>query len=199
MQFDMFSIEDKEVIIDQDGKATYYPDFLENNYFDILKSQLDWRQDQITLFGKTHDVPRLQAWYGDKDAKYSYSGIQLDPLPWNETLLEIKKEIEASHGLSFNSCLCNLYRSGRDYASWHSDDEIELGQDPVIASISLGETRKIVFKHNFDKGVEKIEKDLADKSLLIMEGKLQHFWKHQLNKTAKKVGERINLTFRTIR
>lgn len=198
----MFGNQEKEEIINEDGLVTYYPDFLhgikEQCDFNLLKNSIEWKQDKITIYGKTHDVPRLQAWYGDPGTNYSYSGISLTPLEWTPELLEIKKFIEGELGLQFNSCLCNLYRSGRDYAAWHADDEPELGPNPTIASVSLGETRKIVFKHKSNKGLEKVELDLDDKSLLLMEGKLQHFWKHQLNKTAKKVDERINLTFRRI-
>lgn len=202
MQFDMFGNQDNSKVIDKDGLATYYPDFFhsikESSQFDLLERAIEWKQDQITLYGKTHDVPRLQAWYGDPGTDYSYSGIKLSPLEWIPELLEIKKYIEGELGLHFNSCLCNLYRNGKDYAAWHSDDEAELGIDPIIASVSLGETRKIVFKHKKDKGLEKVELELEDRSLLLMEGKLQHFWKHQLNKTAKTIGPRINLTFRKI-
>jgi len=202
MQFDMFGSQDKEVIIDRDGLATYYPDFFhlikDDCQFSILESSIIWKQDQITLYGKTHDVPRLQAWYGDEGADYAYSGIKLERLSWTPELLVIKKYIEGELGLKFNSCLCNLYRDGKDYAAWHSDDEKELGPEPTIASVSFGETRKIVFKHRSDKGIEKVELEMEDRSLLIMEGSLQHNWKHQLNKSAKKMDARINLTFRNV-
>ncbi|EQC51046.1 oxidoreductase, 2OG-Fe(II) oxygenase family protein [Bacteriovorax sp. DB6_IX] len=202
MQFDMFGNQDKLTVIDHDGEAIYYPDFFSNysqeNLFEKFKELIAWRQDQITLYGKTHNIPRLQAWYGDKGAEYAYSGIKMERLDWESNLEEIKKYIEGELGLVFNSCLCNLYRDGKDYAAWHSDDEKELGATPTIASASFGETRKIVFKHKSDKGVEKVELELEDKSLLIMSGPLQHNWKHQLNKTQKKTDARINLTFRHI-
>ncbi len=199
MQFDMFGNQEKQVILNQDGLATFYPEFFSENYFDKLNAAINWKQDEITLYGKTHNIPRLQAWYGDDGVSYSYSGVELKTEKWIPELLEIKKFIEGELGLEFNSCLCNLYRDGSDYASWHSDDEPELGNDPVIASVSFGQERKIVFKHRTDKSIEKIEQNLTSKSLLIMEGRIQHFWKHQLNKTAKRVDQRINLTFRLVK
>ncbi|MDD0853476.1 alpha-ketoglutarate-dependent dioxygenase AlkB [Halobacteriovorax sp. GB3] len=195
---DLFLSEDYKIVLDRDGEVRYYPHFLEDDYFDLLNSQIEWRQDQITLYGKTHDVPRLQAWYGDEGVEYGYSNIPLSPKPWTKSLLEIKSLVEQKTGHHFNGCLCNLYRTGRDYASWHSDDEPELGRNPVIASVSLGDTRKFVLKHKTNKGIEKVEIELEDKSLLLMLGSLQHHWKHQLNKTQKAVGPRINLTFRKV-
>jgi alkylated DNA repair dioxygenase AlkB len=197
MQFDFFAKESQE-LINKDGLSIYYPNFFETVDFDQLKYSIQWRQDDITLYGKTHPVPRLQAWYGDDGKSYSYSSIKMEPLPWNEELMQVKKEIEIFSGDAFNSCLCNLYRDGKDYVAWHSDDEKELGRNPVIASASFGEARKILFKHKTDKGIEKVEKVIEDNSLIIMSGALQHHWVHQISKTSKKVGERINLTFRQI-
>ncbi|RZF20940.1 alpha-ketoglutarate-dependent dioxygenase AlkB [Halobacteriovorax vibrionivorans] len=203
-QFDLFGestqeTSDEVVYNLKDAKIIYYPNFFGRTKvdFEALKNSLNLRQDQITLYGKTHDIPRLQAWYSN-DMEYSYSGIKLLRNDWNKELKTIKDEIEAITGESFNGCLCNLYRDGRDYASWHSDDEESLGRNPVIASASFGETRKFVLKHRFDKSCEKVEIELEDRSLLIMKGATQHYWKHQLNKTARKVGPRINLTFRRI-
>lgn len=202
-QFGLFGeeiSEDKEVVYKlKDGHLIYYPDFFSKTKvgFDELYSSLNWRQDKITVYGKTHDIPRLQAWYSD-DRDYSYSGVILERNPWNESLKIIKNEIEKVIAQDFNGCLCNLYRDGNDYASWHSDDEESLGRNPIIVSASFGETRKFVLKHRFDKSCEKVEIELGDKSLLLMKGTTQHYWKHQLNKTARKVSPRINLTFRKI-
>ena len=140
------------------------------------------RQDKITLYGKTHDVPRLQAWYGDEGLSYSYSGIKLNPLTWTPELLDIKFKIENLVGEEFNSVLINKYREGKDYAAWHSDDEKELGQNPTIASLSLGSERMFHLRHKENKGLETLKIALENGSLVIMKGKLQHYWKHQLAK-----------------
>lgn len=195
---DFFLTDDYKILCDHDGEMRIYYDFFEKDYFPLLNEEINWSQDKITLYGKTHDVPRLQAWYSDEAINYSYSGMKLHSNHWNNTLLEIKNKIEEKTTHNFNGCLCNLYRNGRDYAAWHSDDEKELGRNPVIASVSFGEQRRFVLKHKTNKGLEQIAIDIPDRSLLIMSGPLQHYWKHQLNKTAKKVGPRINLTFRKI-
>lgn len=206
-QFDLFSShldnnEKEEIknLIPIDGEVYYFKNFFKEVNFKEIEESINWTQDKITLYGKTHNVPRLQAWYADSEnLKYSYSGIHLKVNLWQKNLDEIRTQIEVGQKLNFNSCLCNLYRTGSDYAAWHSDDEVELGKNPVIASASFGATRKIVFKHKNDKGIEKIELELEDNSLLLMKGNLQHYWRHQLNKTSKNVGPRINLTFRNIK
>ncbi len=201
-QFSLFENSSKKIIIDDGGVVEYTPLFFSSTesqkYFEELRRELAWRQDEITLYGKTHPLPRLQAWYGVESAKYKYSNISLDPLAMTQTLEEIKRSVEAQTGAQFNCVLANLYRSGADYAAMHSDDEVELGKNPNIASISFGATRKFRLKHKFDKGVETIDIDLEDGSLLSMKGATQHNYKHMLVKTAKPVGERINLTFRFI-
>jgi alkylated DNA repair dioxygenase AlkB len=162
-----------------------------------LIDQLDWRQDQITLYGKTHDVPRLQAWYADAGLTYTYSHIKLEPTPWNELLLDLKKRIEDSCQAEFNSVLCNYYRHGSDYVAWHSDNEPELGQEPVIASLSFGATRKFVLREKRDKK-KKIELNLKSGDLLLMSGKTQELYEHQISKTKKEKEGRVNLTFRQV-
>ncbi|MCH2043066.1 MAG: alpha-ketoglutarate-dependent dioxygenase AlkB [Saprospiraceae bacterium] len=187
----------------EDGELTFYDQFLNveeaHNCFALLRKNLAWRQDSIKMYGKELLIPRLQAWYGDQSARYKYSGILLEPLAWTPTLLELKKRVEKACNTKFNSVLVNLYRDGKDSMGWHSDDEPELGENPVIASLSLGATRRFSFRHRQQKDLAKIRMDLLDGSLLIMRGKTQHYWQHSLPKTAKKVGERINLTFRSIR
>ena len=163
-----------------------------------LDQEIQWRQDHIRIFGKTMALPRLTAWHGDPGKGYCYSGISMSPKPWTEALLGIKAKAETAAGTRFNSVLLNKYLDGRDSMGWHSDDEPELGPDPVIASVSFGATRRIVLKHKFDKTLETISTDLTDGSLLLMQGAAQRVWLHQVPKTRKAVGMRINLTFRTI-
>jgi alkylated DNA repair dioxygenase AlkB len=150
----------------------------------------------MNMYGKEVLFPRLTAWYGDSDRPYSFSGITLNPLPWTEELLKIKKKIETKTSAIFNSVLLNKYRDGSDSISWHTDDEKELGKNPIIASVTFGGTRNFQLRHR-DTG-EKINLELSHGSLLIMQGELQHFWRHQIPKTKKQVDPRINLTFRVI-
>jgi alkylated DNA repair dioxygenase AlkB len=151
----------------------------------------------MNMYGKKIDFPRLTAWYGNNDKPYSFSGITLQPLPWTSEILTIKSKIEPIAKTEFNSVLLNLYRDGNDSISWHTDAEKELGINPIIASVNFGATRKFQLRHIKTK--EKLEIELTHGSLLIMQGELQHFWQHQVPKTSKVVGERINLTFRVIK
>ena len=169
-----------------------------NKYFDIIQKETPWRQDKITIGGIERNIPRLQQWYGD--GKYIYSGIVMEPLPWTDSLLEIKSKIEKEFEMldfDFNSVLINLYRNGDDAVGWHSDSEPELGKDPVIASISLGASREFILRRN-DDHKEKISFDLTNGSLLLMGGRTQHYWKHTLPARKKIKEPRINLTFRKI-
>lgn len=183
-----------------DSEIFYYPHFLNaieaNRYFGTLREIVPWQQDFITIFGKTHPQPRLTALYGDKP--YSYSGLTMNPNPFNSELLDIKAKIEGATQLEFNACLLNLYRDGRDSNGWHADDEKELGKNPTVASLSLGQERIFHLKHRYNKAL-KHKILLKHGSLLLMQGNTQHNWLHQIPKTAKPIEERINLTFRVIR
>ena len=155
-----------------------------------------WRQDKITVFGKTHLQPRLSAWYGDE--AYSYSGIRLEPQPWTSTLLRLRRCVENMVGEEFNSVLLNYYRNGDDRMGMHSDDEPELGSRPVIASLSLGETRRLLFRHRGRRDLETVRLALPDTSLLLMRGETQRYWRHGINAEKKAAGARVNLTFRKL-
>lgn len=183
-----------------DADIHYYPDFVPNadDGMQRLMTEIAWRQDTITVYGRPVLIPRLNAWYGDPQAHYSYSGLALQPLPWTETLLLLKGQLEQFLGERFNSVLANRYRDGNDSVSWHSDDEEELGKMPLIASISLGATRRFSMRHRNYRSLRPVHLDLQAGSLLIMRGPTQRFWYHQLPKTKTPVGERINLTFRQI-
>lgn len=169
-----------------------------DKFFHALLNDIFWKQEKIKLYGKEVDIPRLTAWYGDSGKSYSYSGISMMPAPWTDTLLEIKERVDREARVRFNSVLLSLYRSGQDSLSWHQDDEPELGEDPVIASVSFGATRSFQFKHKARKELRKVSIDLTHGSLLIMKGPTQRYWVHQVPKTPRSVGPRINLTFRVI-
>ncbi len=182
------------------GEYIFIPGFYDSDqadaYLNELLREVEWKQESMNMYGKEVKFPRLTAWCGDQDKPYSFSGITLNPHPWNPTLLEIKQKIEPLCQVEFNSVLLNRYRDGKDSISWHTDAEPELGHNPVIASVNFGATRKFQLRHRNTK--EKIELLLGHGSLLIMQGEMQHYWQHQVPKTKKVLGERINLTFRHI-
>jgi alkylated DNA repair dioxygenase AlkB len=178
-----------------------YPAFFSaaeaDRLFREIRESTAWRQDTIKFFGKAVDVPRLTAWYGDEGTRYTYSGIENVALPWTRPLLEVKRAVEAPAGVAFNSVLLNRYRTGRDSVSWHADDEPGFGERPVIASVSFGATRTFQLRHKRRKDL-KASVELTHGSLLMMRGGTQANWLHQIPKTSKAVGERLNLTFRRI-
>lgn len=162
-----------------------------------LTAETGWRQDSITLFGKTHKQPRLHAWVGDAGCAYTYSGLRMEPDPWTPLLSDLRARVEEIAGARFNSVLLNLYRDGADSMGAHADDEPELGPRPVIASLSLGAERTLSFTHRARRHAA-LRLPLAHGSLLVMAGETQTHWKHAISKTARAVGPRINLTFRQI-
>jgi alkylated DNA repair dioxygenase AlkB len=149
------------------------------------------------MYGKVIKTPRLTAWYGDRDKEYIYSGTKHYPIPWAKELLQIKARIEPIAGVKFNSVLLNYYRYANDSVAWHSDDESELGVNPIIASVSFGQVRRFDIKHKQDRN-QKYSIYLENGSLLIMKGDLQHNWVHRIPKSAKPLKARVNLTFRVI-
>lgn len=184
------------------GEAFLFSHFFSNAecevyYHDLLNS-INWRQEPIKIFGKEVMQPRLTAWYGEGDKAYTYSGITMQPLPWSNTLLAIKAKIEPVAKVKFTSALLNLYRDGKDSMGWHRDNEKELGLNPVIGSVSFGAARTFKMRnYETKKDVRTIE--LTDGSFLLMSGQTQHYWEHQITKTAQKVSPRINITFRVIK
>lgn len=184
-----------------DAEVLYFEDFFArpraDALFRVLMEGIEWKQERIRLFGKEIDIPRLSAWHGDEGATYRYSGLTIHPMPWTDTLLEIKREVEPACGVIFNSVLLNLYRNERDSVAWHSDDESELGRNPVIGSVSLGESRLFQLRHKQDRR-RKFAVELTHGSLLLMRGPTQHHWVHQVPKASSVKGPRMNLTFRVI-
>jgi alkylated DNA repair dioxygenase AlkB len=189
----IFNLPDAEII--------YYPHFFDKKVADILFDQLTsdipWQQDDIRVFGKTHPQPRLTALFGNEGKSYSYSNIKMQPHPWNPLLQKIKLQVESVSGTNFTTVLLNQYRDGKDSNGWHSDNEKKLGTNPIIASVSFGTERVFQLKHNT---ISNLKQNilLEHGSLLLMKGTTQHFWKHQIPKTSKTIGSRINLTFRVI-
>lgn len=193
---------DYEVIDLSDGSCRYWPHWLEfdeaSQLYQCLLETVEWRQDTIYLFGRAVPLPRLQAWYGDAEAHYCYSGICLEPVPWLPILQTLKAWVEATTCAKFNSVLINLYRTGQNSNGWHADDEVTLGTDPLIASLSLGATRRFQLRHKNNKSLPVQSLNLISGSLFFMGAGIQQAWQHQIPKTKKQVSPRINLTFRNV-
>jgi len=176
----------------------YRPSYLEapERTFAALHDGLQWRQQAIMMFGRKVMQPRLIDWYADPGVRYSYSGITLEATPWPAVMQDLRARLEATSGERFNSVLCNLYRDGGDAMGWHADDEPELGPRPLIASISLGASRR--FRIRPRSGGASVGIDLQPGSLLLMQGFSQRDYQHAVTRTRRRVGPRINLTFRKV-
>jgi alkylated DNA repair dioxygenase AlkB len=196
---DLFSLEPGlQPIPIEDGELALLPQLplpISNaEVFERLVRETAWRQETVVVYGKRHLQPRLTACHGE--ASYTYSGLRLDPLPMTPLLEQLLNAVEAATSHRYNSVLLNYYRDGADSMGMHSDDEPELGPQPVIASLSYGATRTFTLRHKASKRTLKF--DLGDGNLLLMAGSLQRHWQHGINKTARPTGPRLNLTFRYI-
>jgi alkylated DNA repair dioxygenase AlkB len=198
----LFEYPDNEPVnlLPMDGVVTYhYPlitPSLAQLYFEQLMNTIEWRHDETVIFGKRIITKRKVAWYGELPFSYTYSQTTKHALYWTKELLALKALAEQQSGETYNSCLLNLYHSGEEGMGWHSDNEKELKREGAIASISLGATRKFVFKHV--RTGDKVECLLENGSLLVMKGATQTHWVHRLPPSKKISSPRINLTFRTI-
>jgi len=186
-----------KMILNHDGQVLYQENYTDKTMAELLRDVV-WRNDSITMFGKTHPQPRMTAWHGEEGLAYTYSKIKMISPGWTPALLDLKEKLETDLKTKFNSVLVNYYRDGNDHMSWHTDNEKELGKNPVIASLSFGETRRFTLKHRFDVNVEPLVLDLPSQSLLVMKGELQENWVHRISKSTKITSPRLNLTFRYI-
>lgn len=200
-QNDLFADHWSSAIELPDASIAYFPHFLNTNDADRLFQQLQqetpWQQESIRIAGLMRQQPRLSAWVGDPEAYYSYSGLQLQPRPWTDALSHLKQVLDNQCQTRFNSVLLNLYRDHNDAMGWHSDDEKELGMHPIIASVSVGATRRFQLKHRTRRAY-RFELALTHGSLLIMAGSTQHHWQHAIPREKHACPARINLTFRRI-
>lgn len=195
-----------------------------NSYEELyqqLLTTLDWQSDVVTLFGKTHVTRRQIVWMADEGLSYRYSGHTRQATGWHPIVFHVKQLIENQicmldlNGTNaidqplFNACLLNFYPSGSEGMGYHADDETELGDQPLIAALSLGATRKMLFKHkpkksnDIDNNVskntktsDKVELYLSSGKLILMAGVTQQYWKHSITKTTTVTEGRISLTFR---
>lgn len=196
----LFGFDEQFNILPYDGEVFYFDNILNksqaNRFFSDFLKTVDWKNDELFIYGKQIITKRKVAWYGDAGCDYTYSKSTKTAIPMTSELVTLKTIIEKQTHATFNSCLLNLYHDGDEGMAWHSDDEKELGNQPIIASVSLGAERKFVFKHK--KSKESVSHILENGSLLLMKGDTQQFWQHSLPKTKKINEARINLTFRTI-
>ena len=200
-QLELFEDETRKSVSFKQLEIEYIKDFFNKNesdfLYDLLKKDIEWKQDFIEIYGKSYPLPRLTACYGYKNKSYTYSGITMTPLPWTRELLKVRRKLEVFSKQEFNSVLLNYYRSGNDSVSWHSDDEEELGKLPIIGSLSFGGVRRFRFRNKQNKNLTQTY-ELENGSLFLMKGATQKFWEHEVPKTKKNVSGRINLTFRFI-
>lgn len=193
------SIEFQNNLLPERGQAYLLPFFFNqaqsSHLFVRLLNDIQWKQEPITLFGRKIMQPRLTAWQGE--AGYAYSGTQMKAQAWSPVVQEIKEKVENACGQRFSGALLNLYRDGSDSMGWHRDNEKELGPEPFIASVSFGASRTFHMRLYDDKKVKRTL-SLGDGSLLVMAEATQRFWEHSVPKTARKIGPRINITFRRL-
>lgn len=201
MNLELFAPEAQDNLLPYDGVVENYGLILDadecQQYFDYFHQFLAWQQDEVMLYGQYFKTDRKVAWYGDADYQYYYSGMQKQAQYWNPLLIMLKQQIEYMTEHSFNSCLANLYAHGKQGMGWHSDNEASLRSiehETVIASLSLGASRKFRFKHKIT--AETVDLPLQSGQLIVMKGQTQQYWKHMLAKSSKIIEPRINLTFR---
>jgi alkylated DNA repair dioxygenase AlkB len=197
---DLFERDPSRNLLPCDGIVNYFGPVLStadaDRYFDALLHAIPWRSDEMVIFGKRIVTARQVAWYGDTGFSYTYSGTTKEAMNWTPDLLALKTIVEELSGMSYNSCLLNLYHNGSEGMGWHSDDERTIARDSAIASVSLGAEREFRLKHK--RADDKVSILLESGSLLVMKGVTQTHWLHGIPKSAKIKAPRINLTFRTM-
>lgn len=178
----------------------YRPDWLDSSAADralaSLTSELPWQCHRVRIFGRDLASPRLSSWHGDPGTDYRYSGHRHRPADWTATLQTLRQRLIDTLGQDFNAVLANLYRNGHDGMGWHADDEPELGPQPLIASLSLGASRRFVLRRRDRRHQHELL--LTHASLLLMAGATQHYWRHAVPRQRRVLEPRINLTFRRI-
>jgi len=189
---------DHQNILPSHGEALLFPDFFDtgesDTYFEYFRNDVFWMQETVVLFGTKRMQPRLTAFFGDEDMEYSHNCLPVKAKNWTSPLLRIKEKLEAKFEASFNGCLLNYYRDGKDYMGWHRDHEQALGEYPVIASVSFGSTRIFQFR-DYKEKIPVISLELEHGTVLLMKRQTQEYWEYRVPKTTLNVGPRINLAF----
>ena len=190
------------------SELLFWPTFLSDQeasvLFSVAREQAGWVQSTIRIAGREIPIPRLNAMYGDEGTDYSYSGTRLPVNPWSEDLESIRHRVSQVSGFAFNTVLLNLYRDGNDSVGWHSDNEKELGEQPAVATLSLGAERRFDLRPCLQATTKARTRrktshlNLPHGSLLIMAGDTQSHWQHRIAKVKGTVAERISLTFRQV-
>lgn len=195
-----FTLGEGEELLPGQGSARLYCSVLDDEEaaaaMSTLLTTVPWQQDTFPCYGKDVPRPRLDALFGDPGRAYTYSKRTRQAAPWTDALIRLRERCEDLVSVEFNSVLANLYRNGNDYVDWHSDDEPDLGADPVIASLSLGTERRFEFRNKHT--MEVCRRVLPAGSVVVMSSGCQQNWKHRLAKQPKIQEPRINLTFRTL-
>lgn len=164
-------------------------------YYRVLLDQTPWQQYQMPMYGKVVAAPRMIAWYQDQEVTAPGSVA----LEFTQDLDAIRKRVEAQTTAAFNAVMLNLYRNGADGVSWHSDKTGRTGPDPIIASVTFGQTRIFRMRHKTRRDIPIVEIPLHHGSFLLMAGTTNSYWEHQIPKTSRSLKPRINLTFRQLR
>lgn len=197
---ELFPVNNTANLLPYDGTVQYYGRVLNQTestrFLQKLLTSIAWKNDEAVIFGKHYITKRKAAWYGDAAYSYTYSNTTKQALPWTEELRCLRQLVEKTCSCRFNSCLLNLYHDGEEGMAWHSDDEKSMGENTVIASLSLGAERRFAFRHKRTKETTGLV--LENGSLLVMKDSTQSNWLHSLPKSKKIKTPRINLTFRTI-
>ncbi len=198
---DLFDYDASLNLLPGDGEVNYFGDIFSHQdnayYLSRLLNTIEWRNDRVVIYGQHITTRRKVAWYGDSNYAYTYSNVTRHALPWTDELLHLKAIVEARTHANYNACLLNLYHSGEESMSWHSDDEASLGKNTTIASLSFGAERKFSLKHKVTK--KSVSLVLTQGSLLVMKGETQSNWLHCLPKMKNVDAPRVNLTFRQFR
>ncbi len=176
-------------------KSLYSPSQCESLYQHFV-SEHSWPTNEYLVGGRVFNLPRLQTWHADSGIVYSYSNNLLHTRDWTPRLFEIRHKVEQTLATSFNAVLVNYYRNGLDSVGWHADDEIELGPQPVIASLSLGHPRHFYYRDKHTRQEHKLL--LESGSLLFMHPSFQHHYQHAVLQDDQVNDGRINLTFRRV-
>ena len=197
----LFETDNTPNLLPYDGDVQYfgkvYTHTEAHHFLQILTETISWKPDEIMMFGKLIITKRKAAWYGSQPFPYTYSKVTKVALPWTPELLLLKGRAEAVTRETYNSCLVNLYHTGDEAMSWHSDDEKEIVPNSAIASFSFGAERKFSFRHKQTKHTTSLL--LEHGSLLVMKGTTQTNWLHKLPPTKTVQSPRINLTFRNMK
>lgn len=200
---DLFEAPQSPIELGLDGAdAWIVPDYIADHQAlaETLFQELDWQQPEVQVYGRRHKTPRMVCFYGDQNVTYRYSGLRHRALGWPPLLQQLRDRLHTDWGLRFNAVLCNAYRNGEDRMGWHSDNEAELGDEPSLASISLGAERRFCWRRIQASGFGPSRPMvLTGGSLLWMGRGLQTNWQHSLPQQKTCTELRVNLTFRLIR